>query len=43
VSRDAGLADLRDWLVLALISSDGTQRTQLHIATQLGIDKCRLP
>jgi DNA-binding MarR family transcriptional regulator len=42
VSRDAGLADLRDWLVLALISSDGTQRTQLHIATQLGIDKSTL-
>ena len=42
VSRDAGLADLRDWLVLALISSDGTQRTQLQIATQLGIDKSTL-
>src|ERR1700683_5373092 len=36
VSRDAGLADLRDWLVLALISGDGTQRTQLEIATHLG-------
>lgn len=42
VSREAGLADLRDWLVLALISSDGTQRTQLEIATQLGIDKSTL-
>jgi DNA-binding MarR family transcriptional regulator len=42
VSRDAGLADLRDWLVLALISGDGTQRTQLEIATQLGIDKSTL-
>ena len=42
VSRDAGLADLRDWLVLALISGDGTQRTQLDIATQLGIDKSTL-
>jgi hypothetical protein len=35
-SWGAGLADLRDWLVLALISGDGTQRTQLEIATQLG-------
>jgi DNA-binding MarR family transcriptional regulator len=42
VSRDAGLADLRDWLVLALISGDDTQRTQLEIATQLGIDKSTL-
>src|SRR6266571_4629729 len=42
VSRDAGLADLRDWLVLALISGDGTRRTQLEIATQLGIDKSTL-
>jgi DNA-binding MarR family transcriptional regulator len=42
VSQDAGLADLRDWLVLALISGDGTQRTQLEIATQLGIDKSTL-
>lgn len=42
VSRDAGLADLRDWLVLALISGDGTPRTQLQIATQLGIDKSTL-
>ena len=42
VSRDAGLADLRDWLVLALISRDQEQRTQLEIATQLGIDKSTL-
>ncbi|MCW2932066.1 MAG: putative MarR-family transcriptional regulator [Actinomycetia bacterium] len=42
VSRDAGLADLRDWLVLALISGDATQRTQLEIATHLGIDKSTL-
>src|ERR1700730_18256672 len=42
VSRDAGLADLRDWLVLALISGDGTQRSQLEIATHLGIDKSTL-
>lgn len=41
VSRQAGLADLRDWLVLALIS-DGPQRTQLEIATELGIDKTTL-
>ena len=33
-----GLADLREWLVLNL-AGDGTQRTQLEIATQLGIDK----
>jgi DNA-binding MarR family transcriptional regulator len=42
VSRDAGLADLRDWLVLALITGDDTPRTQLQIATQLGIDKSTL-
>lgn len=42
VSRDAGLADLRDWLVLALVSGDGTARTQLEIANQLGIDKSTL-
>jgi MarR family transcriptional regulator, transcriptional regulator for hemolysin len=42
VSREAGLADLRDWLVLALISGDQAQRTQLEIATQLGIDKSTL-
>lgn len=42
VAREAGLADLRDWLVLALISGDGTARTQLEIATQLGIDKSTL-
>jgi DNA-binding MarR family transcriptional regulator len=42
VSREAGLGDLRDWLVLALISGDETQRTQLEIATQLGIDKSTL-
>jgi DNA-binding MarR family transcriptional regulator len=41
VSRDAGLADLRDWLVLALVS-DGPQRTQLEIANELGIDKTTL-
>jgi DNA-binding MarR family transcriptional regulator len=41
VSRDAGLADLRDWLVLALIT-DGTERTQLEIARHLGIDKSTL-
>jgi MarR family transcriptional regulator, transcriptional regulator for hemolysin len=41
VSREAGLADLRDWLVLALVSG-GTHRTQLEIANQLGIDKTTL-
>lgn len=41
VSREAGLADLRDWLVLALVSGD-TQRTQLEIANELGIDKSTL-
>src|SRR5258708_3693245 len=38
VSREAGLSDLRHWLVLALIT-DGPERTQLQIATELGIDK----
>ncbi len=42
VSREAGLADLRDWLVLALISGDGKKRTQLEIATELAIDKSTL-
>jgi DNA-binding MarR family transcriptional regulator len=41
VSRDAGLSDLRHWLVLALVSG-GPQRTQLEIAKQLGIDKTTL-
>jgi DNA-binding MarR family transcriptional regulator len=41
VSREAGLADLRDWLVLALIA-DGTDRTQLEIAAHLDIDKSTL-
>ncbi|MGJ6969000.1 MarR family winged helix-turn-helix transcriptional regulator [Streptosporangium sp. G11] len=41
VSREAGLADLRDWLVLALVS-DGPERTQMEIATELGIDKTTL-
>ena len=41
VSREAGLADLRDWLVLALVS-DGVPRTRLEIATELGIDKSNL-
>ncbi|GAA3245953.1 MarR family winged helix-turn-helix transcriptional regulator [Nonomuraea helvata] len=41
VSRAAGLADLRDWLVLALVS-DGSQRTQLEIARELDIDKTTL-
>jgi DNA-binding MarR family transcriptional regulator len=41
VSREAGLADLRHWLVLALVS-DGPPRTQLEIARQLAIDKTTL-
>jgi MarR family transcriptional regulator, transcriptional regulator for hemolysin len=41
VSREAGLADLRDWLVL-VVARDPAQRTQLEIATQLGIDKSTL-
>jgi MarR family transcriptional regulator, transcriptional regulator for hemolysin len=40
-AREAGLSDLRDWLVLALIS-DGTDRTQLEIAAELSIDKSTL-
>jgi MarR family transcriptional regulator, transcriptional regulator for hemolysin len=42
VAREAGLADLRDWLVLALISGDTNKRTQMEIAKQLGIDKSTL-
>jgi DNA-binding MarR family transcriptional regulator len=41
VAKSAGLVDLRDWLVLAVVS-DGIQRTQLDIARQLGIDKTTL-
>jgi len=41
VSRAGGLTDLRDWLVLALISDDAG-RTQLEIANELGIDKTTL-
>ncbi|MDR6972903.1 MarR family transcriptional regulator [Leifsonia shinshuensis] len=41
VTRDAGLVDLRDWLVLALIS-DGGERTQGQIAAELSIDKTTL-
>ena len=41
VSREAGLTDLRDWLVLVMAGDPG-QRTQLEIATQLGIDKSTL-
>jgi DNA-binding MarR family transcriptional regulator len=41
VSREAGLTDLRDWLVLALVSG-GRERTQLEIANELGIDKTTL-
>lgn len=41
VTRDAGLVDLRDWLVLALISDDAG-RTQGEIAAELSIDKTTL-
>jgi DNA-binding MarR family transcriptional regulator len=41
VCREAGLADLRDWLVLALVG-EGGQRTQSEIGAQLGIDKTTL-
>lgn len=41
VSREAGLSDLRDWLVLALVA-DGRQRAQLEIADELAIDKTTL-
>ena len=41
VSRDSGLTDLRDWLVLALID-DGSARTQAEIAAELSIDKTTL-
>jgi DNA-binding MarR family transcriptional regulator len=41
VSREAGLADPRDWLVLALVQRRRA-RTQLEIAAQLGIDKSTL-
>jgi DNA-binding MarR family transcriptional regulator len=41
VAKAAGLVDLRDWLVLAVVT-DGIQRTQLEIARRLGIDKTTL-
>jgi DNA-binding MarR family transcriptional regulator len=41
VTRDTDLTDLRDWLVLALIS-DGVDRTQGDIAGELAIDKTTL-
>ncbi|MDF1479935.1 MarR family transcriptional regulator [Leifsonia sp. H3M29-4] len=41
ITREAGLTDLRDWLVLALIS-DGAGRTQGEIAAELSIDKTTL-
>jgi len=41
VARSAGLTDLRDWLVLALIR-DGSDRTQVEITSELGIDKTTL-
>ena len=40
-SRDHGLSDGRDWLVLTALS-DGARRTQLELARLLGIDKTTL-
>ena len=40
-SRDHGLTDGRDWLVLTALS-DGARRTQLELARLLGIDKTTL-
>lgn len=39
--RDEGLRDMRDTLVLAT-AGDGTPRTQIEIATTLGLDKSTL-
>lgn len=41
VCRDAGLVDLRDWLVLATVA-DGERRTQYDLSQALGIDKSTL-
>lgn len=41
VARDAGMTDLRDWLVLAL-TDDETHRSQSEIAAELAIDKSTL-
>jgi DNA-binding MarR family transcriptional regulator len=41
VARDAGMADLRDWLVLAL-TDEATPRSQGEIAAELAIDKSTL-
>jgi DNA-binding MarR family transcriptional regulator len=41
VARDAGLRDLRDWLVLAL-TDEPTPRSQSEIAAELAIDKSTL-
>ncbi|MFC5502953.1 MarR family winged helix-turn-helix transcriptional regulator [Lysinimonas soli] len=38
LAREAGLSDLRAWFILSL-ASDGTERTQLEICAELGIDK----
>lgn len=40
-SREHGLRDLRDTLVLA-VAGDGTPRTQIEMATMLGLDKSTL-
>lgn len=41
IARRAGLSDLRDCLVLAVVA-DGADRTQLEISRSLGIDKTTL-
>lgn len=41
LARQAGLSDLRDCLVLAVVA-DGASRTQLEISRSLGIDKTTL-
>jgi DNA-binding MarR family transcriptional regulator len=41
VCREAGLVDLRDWLVLATVA-DGERRTQYELSQALGIDKSTL-
>jgi DNA-binding MarR family transcriptional regulator len=41
VAREAGMTDLRDWLVLAL-TDEATPRSQSDIAAELAIDKSTL-
>lgn len=41
IAQDAGLTDLRDWIVLSAIN-DGRRRTQFAIGQELGLDKTTL-